>query len=181
MICARLARSLLLLKRKSGATAIRTLLIFLIVMLLIAFGSQVFMLYTTSATVYSSCQNAMVELASRNLYTQEMFEGMREFQMELDLDDPYTDVLTDDELSAVLIRDLDLVKGESNSLVRLKSESVAYTISNLSVNAVVKNETGYSTVTYTAYFELVMPVASYWNYGQMVIPMQIESTYRAKL
>lgn len=170
------------LKKNRGATGLRTLLIFLIVMLLIAFGSQVFMLYTTCASVYEACQTAIVELASRNAYTQEMFEGMREFQMELNLSDPNTEILTDRELSVALMYDLGLVGGEGDTLVRVQSDnSAAYTIRNLRVEAAVKDEALYTTVTYTANFELLMPVASYWHYGEMVIPMQVISTYRAKV
>lgn len=169
-------------KDKSGSTVIRTLLIFLILMILIAFGSQVFMLYTTCSSVYKACQTAIVELASKNSYTQEIFEGMREFRMELDTSNPETEIVTDRELKMALMYDLGLVNGEGDTLIRVQSDnSAAYTIRNVNVTAQVEDKTGYATITYTAYFELIMPVAAYWDYGDILIPMKVISTYRAKL
>lgn len=162
--------------RNRGGASLKTLFIFMVLMVLFAFLVQVFMLYSTCNTIKTAVQRSVMSIASVN--KPMVFESLREGNTYSESADGF---ITSRELKDNLIAELGLSEN-GNALEKLGSAgNMYYCIKDLSVTAVDMDSKSYnSTLCFVADFTLEISVSSYWNFGNLEIPMRVESSYKAK-
>ena len=156
---------------------LKVIIILMILMIIISFLYQIFVIYSTANSVSVAVQDTALSVAAAN--KPNIYESLREGNTAASTETA-TVLLTADEISARLCYSLGLSQ-KGAALEKVESGSILYTIKNLTVTP--KNMLSREkevTLTFVIEFELEIPIAAYWNFGSISIPMQIISKYTSK-
>ncbi len=172
-----IAKPLKSLRSKCGAAMFKAIMILMILMIIVSFLFQIFVIYSTANSVRIAVQDAVLSVAAAN--KPNIFQSLREGNTSV-TDEIAASLLTTDELSAKLCTALGLSQ-DGTILVREGAGGSLYTIKNMTVTP----DNTYSrdkeiTLSFVTEFELEIPIAQYWNFGSISIPMRIHSQYTSK-
>lgn len=156
---------------------LKVLIILMILMIIVAFLFQLFVIYSTANTISIAVQDAALSVAAAN--KPGIYESLREGNTSVS-NEMVAALLTVDELSMNLCYSLELSQN-GTTLEKIGTGGTLYTIKNLTVtpNNMLSREREV-TLTFVTEFELEIPIAAYWNFGSISIPMKINSRYTSK-
>lgn len=169
-----------LLERRGG-TMLKVVFIMMIMIILISFMFQIFMIYSTANSVSSAVQDSVLSVAAAN--KPKLYNSLREGNTAMqskNFSGGAEELISTYEMSEMLSETLGVV-GNADMLIKPGNPETVYTIHNLTVTM----ENSYSrdreqTLEFVTELELEIPVAIYWNFGSLKIPMKIRSKYTAK-
>ena len=158
-----------------GAAMLKSIFIMLILVIVMAFLFQIFVIYSTANSVRTAVRDSAFTIAAAN--KPKLFDSLREGNTSVSTAE---ELLTADEMSQRLCEMLGMEISE-NSLVKRGQTGEFYTIRELEITL----ENAYSrsseqTLSFVTEFELEIPVAAFWSFGSIKIPMTIRSKYTAK-
>ena len=161
---------------KKGMAPLKSLLLFFIMMLLLAFMVQIFMVYNICNTVNTSVRRAVMSVAAAN--KQDVFSSLREGNT---FCDDVTSLVTASEIRDNMSDDLGLSSDEG-SLEKLGSSGECfYKISGINVAVIDSTSMEHDiNMVFEVTFDLEIPVSSFWDFGAFTIPMSVKSGYTAK-
>ncbi len=156
---------------------LKTLIILMALMILVAFMYQILVIYSIANNVNTTVERTVISLASYNKPI--VYSSMREGNTMV-VDE--SALFSRDEIMQSLCDELAATKLSEDSLVRQSNEGgFFYRITDLSVE--IENIDSRSTdvtITFITDFDLEIPVAAYWNFGSINIPMQVRSVFTSK-
>lgn len=156
---------------------LKVLIIVMALMILIAFMYQILVIYSIANNVHTSVERTVISLASYNKPI--VYSSMREGNT----------MVTDesalfgrDELVESLCDELAATQLSESSLMRESNEGgFFYRITDLTVEIEnIDSRSSDVTITFITDFDLEIPVAAYWNFGSINIPMQVRSEFTSK-
>lgn len=162
--------------KNCGGTSLKTLFIFIVMMTVLAFLVQVFMLYSACSTVKTAVERSVMSVASVNKPV--VFSSLREGNTYTETPEVF---ITAQEIRDNLISELGLVDN-GDSLDKLGAAgNTYYRIKNISVTAANTDSKSYNTsLCFITEFKLEISFSQYWSFGAVEIPMRVESSYKAK-
>ena len=149
----------------------------MVLLILVAFMYQVLAIYSIANNVNTTVERTVISLASYNKPI--VYPSMREGNTVT----PDKSVLfSREEMMQSLCSELAATQLSENSLVRLSDEGgYFYKITGVSVDILnVDSRSSDVAITFVTDFELEIPVAAYWNFGSINIPMQVRSVFTSK-
>ncbi len=164
-----------------GAAMLKSIFIMLILVVLMAFLFQIFVIYSTANSVRIAVRDSAFAIAAAN--KPKLFASLREgntFLQSENLTDGENALLTVDEMSQKLSEMLGMELSE-NDLVKRGESSVSYAIRELRITLEDPYSlSGGQTLSFVTELVLEVPVAAFWNFGTIRIPMEVRSKYTAK-
>lgn len=156
---------------------IKVLIIVMALMILVAFMYQILVIYNIANNVNTTVERTVISLASYNKPV--VYSSMREGNTMV-VDE--SALFGREELMESLCNELSATQLSESSLMRESNEGgFFYRITNLDVEIEnIASRSSDFTVTFITGFDLEIPVAAFWNFGSINIPMQVRSTYTSK-
>lgn len=156
---------------------LKVVIILMILMIIVSFMFQIFVIYSTANSVSIAVQDTALSVAAAN--KPGIYESLREGNTAAS-DEIVAALLTADELTADLCYSLGLSQNGA-ALEKIGAGGLLYKIKNLTVtpNNMLSREREV-TLTFVTEFELEIPIAAYWSFGSISIPMKINSRYTSK-
>lgn len=156
---------------------LKTLIIAMALMMLVAFIYQVFVIYSIANNISAAVERAVITLASYNKPL--VYSSMREGNtMVADKDD----IFGKEEIILSLCGELNAEQISESSLERKSdSGSIFYRINDLSVEMQnINSRSADLTVTFITDFELEIPISAFWGIISINVPMQVQSVFTSK-
>ncbi len=145
-------------------------------MIVVSFMFQVFTLYSICNQTRDSVQRAVLSVAAAN--KPMLFDSLKEGNTFIA--DPSM-LIVESEICDAVSNELGLAVYSNYMVKESTNGGYYYRISDITVSCQNTNSDIHTqTVTYVISFVVEVPVASYWNYGTVEVPMQVQSRYTAK-
>lgn len=156
---------------------LKVLIIVMALMILIAFMYQILVIYSIANNVNTTVERTVISLASYNKPI--VYSSMREGNTMM-VDE--SALFGREELMDSLCEELAATQLSESSLMRESREGgFFYRITGLTVQIEnIDSRSSDVTITFITNFDLEIPVAAFWNFGSINIPMQVRSVFTSK-
>lgn len=178
-------RAVIIVKRLNtakGGAMLKVVIILMALMIVVSFTLQIFVILSAANTINVTVQESVLSVAAGNM--PKLYKSLREGNTSLlsdNLSGGADEILSEAELIEKLCESLGLNQSVDGSLYKAAGSDRYYTIRDISVtldNSFSRDRE--KTLTFITELVLEVPVAPFWNFGSISIPMTIYSKYTSK-
>lgn len=171
-------KSLKKLRGRQGASAVTSVIILMVCILIFSFIFEIYSLYTISTNVHTCFERSIKTITALNeIY---VYDNLRENIMEL-TEEEFDRLITLDELKAAVCEELGLIENESGLYRMNKSgDGFSYCISDLEFASVYYDST--DTLCFEAKGKIEIPLGVMGGkIGKVTLGLNVKSVYGSKL